>query len=82
MEKNKLSALTLEELYEKKKKLKGMAIGIGIGMVIICSVLLYLIFRTKNFVLLAVVPGCLVTLLPSFIILGQINAEIKLRESK
>lgn len=82
MEKNKLSALTLEELYEKRKKLKGLAVGIGIAMIIICSVLLYLIFKTKNFVLLAVVPGCLMTLLPSFIVLGQLNAEIKLRESK
>lgn len=82
MEKNKLSALTLEELYEKRKKLKGLAVGIGVGMVIICSFLLYLIFKTKNYVLLAVVPGCLMTLLPSFIVLSQLNAEIKLRESK
>ncbi|KQC00711.1 hypothetical protein [Pedobacter sp. Hv1] len=82
MEKNKLSTLTLEELYEKRKKLKSTSMGIGIGMVVICSVLLYLIFKTKNFVLLAVVPGCLMTLLPSFIVLSQLNTEIKSRESK
>ncbi len=82
MEKNKLSDLTLAELYEKKKKITGVTIGLGIVMVVSCSILLYLIFKNKNFTLLAVVPGCLMTLLPGVIYLSQLNTEIKSRQPK
>jgi hypothetical protein len=82
MEKNKLLDLTLSELYEKKKKMVGITIGLGIVMVIACSILFYLILKSKNFVLVAVIPGCLMTLLPSVINLSQLNTEIKSRQAK
>ncbi|MCY1229074.1 hypothetical protein D3C87_204750 [compost metagenome] len=81
MKTNKLSELTLEELHKEKNKLKGVVIGFGIVMLLACGGLLFLIIKNQNFALFAVIPGCMLTLLPSFIRLGQLNTEIKSRNS-
>lgn len=82
MKTNKLSELTLEELHKEKKTLKGVLIAFSIVMLIACAGLLYLIIKKQNFALIAVIPGCMLTLLPTFIRLGQINTEIKSRNTK
>jgi len=82
MKSKKLSELTLEELDQKKKMAGGAVIGLLIVMVLAATILLYLIFKTKNFVLLAVLPACFMTILPVFIYVTQINKEIKSRHSK
>jgi len=81
MKTNKLCELTLEELHKEKNKLKGVVIGFGIVMLLACGGLLFLIIKNQNFALFAVIPGCMLTLLPSFIRLGQLNTEIKSRNS-
>ena len=81
-ENNKLSELTLEELYIKKKKLTGAAIGIGIVMLIACITLIYLAIKNKNYALIGVALGCGMTFFPMFISLTQLNTEIKSRNSK
>lgn len=77
----KLSELTTEELIKQQKTLKGALIGFGIVMLLACGGLLFLIIKNKNFALFAVIPGCMLTLLPAFIRLGQLNTEIKSRNS-
>lgn len=82
MNKNKLAGLTVEELEAKKKQTKSAAWGFGIVLFIACCILLFLIVKKENYALLAIIPACWLTLLPIFIILGQLNAEIRLRKSK
>ena len=82
MKNDKLNELSIEQLQAKKKTLKNAAIGMGIVMLIACSVLFYLSIKSKNFALITVAIACLLTLLPSFIGISQIKAEIKSRDSK
>lgn len=74
-----LSTLSIDELLEKKKKLKGIIIGIAIPMVIACLTLVYLSVKTKNYALIAVAMGSSITMLPGFVSMSAINNEIKKR---
>ncbi|REC46413.1 hypothetical protein [Chryseobacterium pennipullorum] len=82
MKNNKLSELTLEELQTKRKSLQNMTIGFGIVILMACITIMFLSVKIKNPALIAVAIGCLITLMPSIINLGQINNEIKSRTSK
>ncbi|MDQ0965625.1 hypothetical protein QFZ20_001028 [Flavobacterium sp. W4I14] len=82
MKNNKLSELSLTELNKQKKQLNGLLIGSAIVMLMLFAALLYLIVKKQNFVLLAVIPGCMLAWLPVAIKLSQLNAEIKLRGSE
>ncbi len=83
MAKNKnLSDLTLDELYEEKKKRKGMLTIIGTTMVILCGILVFLAVKNENNALIAVASGCFITLFPGIAHLGQVDKEIKSREQK
>ena len=82
MKNNKLSELSLTELNKQKKQLSGLLIGGAIVMLFLFGALLYLIVKKQNFVLLAVIPGCMLTWLPVAIKLSQLNTEIKLRGSE
>lgn len=78
----KLSDLTLEQLTEKKKKLTSLSIGIAVAMFIVCATLFYLAIKSKNYALIAVGMGSMITLLPVFTSVGVINSEIKKREKQ
>ncbi len=82
MKANKLSELSIEELESKKKTILSATIGLGIVMIIACCTLFYFAITSKNFALIAVAVGSSLTLMPCFISIGQINAEIKSRKSK
>lgn len=75
----KLSELTLSELSTRKSSLSRILIGTGIVLLILSIALLYLINRSQNFALIAVIPCCLLIMLPGIIKLSQINTEIKSR---
>jgi len=77
--KKKLSELTLEELEKREKTVRSILIGGSISMFVLLAVLVYLIFKTQLFVLVAVMPALFVTILPGVIILIWIKAEIKSR---
>ena len=77
--KKKLSDLTLEELEKSEKTVRSILIGGSISMFVLLAVLVYLIFKTQLFVLVAVMPALFVTILPGVIILIRIKAEIKSR---
>lgn len=78
-EKTKLSELTLEELQSRKNKTKSAIIGLGIVMFVAVATLIYLAISNKNYALIAVGMGSLISLLPSVIVLNQIETEIKSR---
>ena len=82
MKNNKLSELSLTELNKQKKQLSGLLIGSAIVMLFLFGALLYLIVKKQNYVLLAVIPCCMLTWLPVAIKLSQLNTEIKLRGSE
>ncbi|MBT2591225.1 hypothetical protein J7E50_13420 [Pedobacter sp. ISL-68] len=82
MKNNKLSELSLTELNKQKKQLGGLLIGSATVMLFLFGALLYLIVKKQNFVLLAVIPGCMLAWLPVAIKLSQLNTEIKLRGSE
>lgn len=82
MKPNKLADLSLEQLESKKKTILGATIGLGIVIIVAFFFLFYVAISSKNFALIAVAIGSLMTLIPSFISIGQINSEIKSRKSK
>lgn len=82
MKKNKLSELTIAELDKQKKSLSGLVLGSSIVMFILCCAILYLVSQKQNFALAAIIPCCLLSMLPGIIKLSQINAELKARDSE
>ncbi len=78
----KLGSLTLEQLTEKKKKMTSLLVGITVGMILVCGVLFYLIAKTKNYTLMPVGIGALITLIPVFTSVTEINSEIKRRQKQ
>jgi hypothetical protein len=64
MKNNKLSELSLTELNKQKKQLSGLLIGSAVVMLFLFGALLYLTVKKQNFVLLAVIPGCMLAWLP------------------
>ena len=77
--KNTFANLTLEELQEKRRKAKAVAIGMGIVMLLAITYLIYTAVTTKNYAFIAIAAGCSVTFLPVIISLNQMNTEIKSR---
>ena len=79
MANNKLSELTFQKLQSKKNKLKPAVIGLGIVMVVACSILIWLAIVNKKYSLIAMAIGCSITMVPSIIVWNQLNKEIKSR---
>ena len=82
MKNNKLENLTSQQLASKKKALTGALIGLGLVLIIACSILLYLVIKNKDFTLIPIAIGSLMTIIPCFIGISQVNTEIKSRKSK
>jgi flagellar basal body-associated protein FliL len=80
MKKNSLSELTAEELNKKKSTFIKVILASAIVMLILLSVLIYIVLRyEKSLAHLAIIPVCLIFLLPALIKLSQVNTEIKSR---
>jgi hypothetical protein len=78
-----ITELSVQELYKKKQTLQGVLIGLGLVLLAASVIILYLAFSSKMPKVLIIVPLCCsLTFLPALISLGQINTEIKNRESK
>jgi len=82
MQNQKFKELTLEQLYAQKKKIQSITIALAILLLIAFCVLLYFVLSTKKFVLIVPAISSFMTLLPTLIILTQINQEIKQRNSQ
>ncbi len=74
--------MTLEELFEMKKKRKGIILGLGIVMLFACTLLIFLAIKNGQNSLITVAICCFITLIPSISLITQIDKEIKSRESK
>ncbi|MEH3114578.1 hypothetical protein [Pedobacter terrae] len=78
-----ISLIPVEELYKKKKGLQGALIGLALVLLIAAAIIIYLAFSSNMPKVLIIVPFCSsLTLLPAFISLSQINAELKNRNAK
>lgn len=78
-----VAAISVEELHKKKKILLGSLIGLGVVLLSASLIIIYLAFTSKMPKVLIMVPICSsLTLLPAFISLSQINAELKNRKAK
>lgn len=75
----KITELTLEELSERKSKLKGVLIGYGILIVIALLLLIYLKAKPILFVPVSVLP---VVGLPLFLSLKMTMDEIAKRQQE
>lgn len=82
MKANKLSDFSLEQLESKKKIIFRITIGLSIVTLLAVFALFYVTKTSKNFALIAIAIGSLITLMPNVINIGKINTEIKSRKSK
>lgn len=80
--KNKFAGLTLAELEKKEKTMKGVVIGTSILIFTACAILFFFSIKNKKPAFSAVGLSCMITILPGFIGLSQISAEIKSRKSE
>lgn len=76
---NKLTNLTLTELYKRKSTIKGALIAFVILALIAAGILIYLKPKPALYIPLMVLP---VTWLPIFISLAAINKEISVRNTQ
>ncbi|WBV60559.1 hypothetical protein PFY12_00220 [Chryseobacterium camelliae] len=79
MKNQKFKELTLEQLHAQKKRVQSITIAMAILLLIAFCILFYLAVSTKKFVLIAPAIGSFITILPTLIVLTQINQEIKSR---
>ncbi|GAA3968662.1 hypothetical protein GCM10022246_21750 [Pedobacter ginsengiterrae] len=79
--KNNLSDQSLEFLIKQRNLLKGVAIGFGIVLLLAFGIFAYVAIEKKNFALLAIFPASMITMLPILLRFGQINKEIKSRQT-
>jgi len=78
-----IAELSVQELHKKKQGLQGALLGLSLVMLAAVVIIFYLVFSSKAPKVLVIVPiTCALTFIPAFISMGQINTEIKNRESK
>ncbi len=80
--KSNLSELSIEALTKQRNLLKGVGIGFGILLFLALCIMLYIAALKKNFALISVFPASMITLIPIFMRVGQIEKEIKSRQVK
>lgn len=82
MQPPKLTELSIEELRKKQKQLSGIVTGIVIVMILLIASGIYLAFSNSRTNITLFMPVILLpALLPSFILLNNINKELKARET-
>lgn len=75
-----LTALTTEELLQRKKKMSGAMAGIGIIYALLIAVSIFLIVRDRKFSVPVIMPLIIIpTLIPSVMLYRQLQAEIEKR---
>ncbi len=76
-----LKLLSYDELVKRKKTATGAIIGFGIVVVFAAIAGIYIALSKKQYALVAVTLSIPLTILPIAIVLGNINKELKLRNS-
>lgn len=78
--KRNLSELTLDELHTEKNKRQKVTTVLGSMMLLICGLLVFMAVKNKNYTLLPIAIGSLITLMPSLMYLSKVAEEIKKRQ--
>jgi hypothetical protein len=79
--KTEVSDQSIESLKKQRNLMKGVAIGYALVMTVAISLALYLTFTRQNAYLLAIVPGCLIVIIPILMRVSQLNTAIKNRHN-
>jgi len=79
--KTEVSDQSIKSLTKQRNLMKGVAIGYALVMAVAISLALYLTFTKQNAYLLAIVPGCLIVLIPILMRVSQLNNAIKNRSN-
>ncbi|KQN36006.1 hypothetical protein ASE92_07665 [Pedobacter sp. Leaf41] len=79
--KTEVSDQNIESLKKQRNLMKGVAIGYALVMTVAISLALYLTFTRQNAYLLAIVPVCLIVMIPILMRVSQLNTAIKNRHN-
>ncbi|RZL64305.1 MAG: hypothetical protein EOO93_07205 [Pedobacter sp.] len=79
--KTEVSDQSIESLKKQRNLMKGVAIGYALVMTVAISLALYLTFTRQNAYLLAIVPVCLIVIIPILMRVSQLNTAIKNRHN-
>ena len=79
--KTEVSDQSIESLKQQRNLMKGVAIGYALVMAVAISLALYLTFTKHNAYLLAIVPVCLLVMIPILMRVSQLNTAIKNRNN-
>lgn len=82
MNKNPLSELSNEKLLKRRDSLKGLLIAFGVILVFLIGLAIYFYFTKSNAKLFVPLMAIPFTLMPVYIQLRALNAELKLRSQK
>jgi len=75
--KTEVSDQSIESLKKQRNLMKGVAIGYALVMAVAISLALYLTFNRQNAYLLAIVPVCMIVMIPILMRVSQLNIAIK-----
>ncbi|QPH40942.1 hypothetical protein [Pedobacter endophyticus] len=77
--KTEVSDQPIESLKKQRNLMKGVAIGYALVMAVAISLALYLTFTKQQAYLLAILPVCLIVMIPILMRVSQLNKAIKTR---
>ncbi len=79
--KTEVSDQSIESLKKQRNLMKGVAIGYALVMAVAISLALYLIFTKQKAYLLAIIPVCMIVMIPILMRVSQLNTAIKNRNN-
>lgn len=79
--KTEVSDQSIESLKKQRNLMKGVAIGYALVVAVATGLALYLIFTRQKTYLLAIVPVCLIVMIPIWMRVSQLNTAIKNRNN-
>lgn len=74
-----VSELTTNELSKQKDVVIGIMLGSGIPLISMAGYSLYMIIQEGSYYMILTILGCILSIIPGFIGLNEINKEIKRR---
>ena len=79
MARKPVTELTIKELNRQKDVVTGIMLGAGVVLLFIAGYALYMIFQEGEYYMFLTILGCILSILPGFIALNEINKEMKRR---
>jgi hypothetical protein len=79
MARKPVSELTTKELSKQKEVLTAIMLGAGVPLLSMAGYSLYMIIQEGSYFMLLTILGCILSIIPGFIGLNEINKEIRRR---